>query len=98
MLTPEDKALIAEYMGWVCDCGEYYREAFPNEQIINYDSNDAGLCVEKMNDDCGCEWENFVYHTTRNRGYEPWFSIIADIFMNSDNFFQAMAAWLRSKK
>jgi hypothetical protein len=69
------------------------------------DLNDASLCVEKMvgrKDDN--EFRIAVFHEyerlnklgrTENSGYSGW-----DVFMwlfNPDNFFSAMAAWLRSR-
>jgi hypothetical protein len=102
MLTPEDKAIIAEYMGWGEYEDEYCRGMFPFDTIIHFDLNDASLCVEKMIKEV--DWESFFYHAL---GY-TWNNMPGDEensgmsffiawLFNPDNFFQAMAAWLRQK-
>ena len=106
-MTPEDKAIIAEYMGWFnhiyfykYDEPIYFQEGVAGD--IVFDLNDAGLCVEKMNDDGGCEWEHFYQQSMSDFAVMKCKGISQQEFVawifNPDNFFQAMAAWLRSKK
>lgn len=108
MLSPEDKQLIAEYMGWNLNpivessCTNFII-SYSKKEPYNFDLNDAGLCVEKMvlNDqwgDCfytGMKLYKDVYcNELWNKVSEPTF---AAWFFNPDNFFSAMAEWLRSK-
>ena len=106
-MTPEDKAIIAEYMGWFkhiyfCKYDEpiYFQEGVAGD--IVFDLNDAGLCVEKMNDDSGCEWEHFYqqsmsdFAVMKRKGISQQ-EFVAWLF-NADNFFQAMTQWLRRRK
>ena len=102
MLTPEDKAIISEYMGW---CNHKYAKSGklwgtgicikckdPLPLNHHFDSNDASLCVLKMTEN-GDFWEFWPVACRVANGEE-------DIFIwlfNADNFFAAMAAWLRSK-
>jgi len=57
------------------------------------DSNDASLCVQKMVEKG--DLEDFEYHVIHNHllctdSMTQW-------LFNPDNFFSAMASWLRSK-
>ena len=112
MLSPEDKAIISEYMGW---CNHKYAKSGklwgtgicikckdPLPLNHHFDSNHASLCVEKMIKEV--DWESFFYHAL---GY-TWNNMPGDEensgmsffiawLFNPDNFFQAMAAWLRQK-
>lgn len=101
-MTPEDKAIIAEYMGWFkhiyfCKYDEpiYFQEGVAGD--IVFDLNDASLCVSRMVEKG--DWEDFqikIYFSDMATGLRAH-EFVAWLF-NADNFFQAMAAWLRSKK
>ena len=105
MLSPEDKQLIAEWMGWehhnVFNC--YCRRGEQVDPVINFDSNDASLCVEKMVEKG--DWEGFedcmadifLFNFELECICDNHARYIAWLF-NPDNFFQAMAEWLRSRK
>ena len=98
MLSPEDKQLIAEYMGW-----KFWKERKAyiedwgfdpyKQKVINFDSNDSRLCVEKMVEKG--ELEDFEYHVIH------YHLLVTDSMVqwlfNADNFFYAMASWLRTK-
>lgn len=64
-----------------------------------FDLNDASLCVEKMNDDCGCEWEHFYQQSISDFAVMKCKGIAQQDFVawlfNPENFFPAMASWLR---
>lgn len=105
MLSPEDKQLIAEYMGWSFDDDAnlyFYTNKELDLCIAHFDLNDAALCVEKMIKEV--DWESFFYHAL---GY-TWNNMPGDEensgmsffiawLFSADNFFTAMVAWLRSK-
>jgi len=104
MLTQEDKQLIADYMGWpkISSDDVYGREIEGSEDqlcVIRYNLNDAGLCVEKMsNTPQEIDFKNFIniaittWNKTKARqSFDSW-------LFNADNFFSAMAAWLRERK
>lgn len=95
-MTPEDKAIIAEYMGWGEYEDEYCRGMFPFDTIIHFDLNDAALCVVKMMEKG--DWKEFHYSVaTHQERLRVSFADITAWLFNADNFFQAMAAWLRGK-
>lgn len=110
MLTPEDKAIISEYMGW---CNHKYAKSGklwgtgicikckdPLPLNHHFDSNDASLCVLKMIENG--YWDVFYqngmgqYALIDGRSGIKQQDYVAWLF-NSQNFFAAMAAWLRSK-
>lgn len=98
MLTPSDKQVIAEYMGWFkhiyfykYDEPIYFQEGVAGD--IVFDLNDAGLCVEKMMENG--DWEGFIKvadKTCDNKSI--WMTVLIAWLFNPDNFFSAMAAWL----
>lgn len=100
-MTPEDKQLIAEYMGWYEVMVEDPMNKGVMEKIITkhnhaeayFDLNDSRLCVEKM---------------VENGDWFEFFKMVDDFLdidccgvtawlFNSQDFFSAMASWLRSK-
>ena len=96
MLTQEDKALIAEYMGWEFDedANLYFYSNDLDCYIGSFDLNDASLCVEKM---------------VENGDWFEFFKMVDDFLdidccgvtawlFNSQDFFTAMASWLRGKQ
>jgi len=118
MLSPEDKQLIAEYMGWItepywwcvkCDEEKAWHHVTNDGRCTecscavivkgeyNFDLNDAGLCVEKMVEKG--DWSDFISYILSNKHFNHTIVqsyMIAWLF-NPDNFFSAMASWLRSK-
>ena len=101
-LSLEDRELICYYMGWFkhiyfnkYDEPIYFQEGVAGD--IVFDLNDAGLCVEKMVEKG--DWEDFqikIYFSDMATGLRAH-EFVAWLF-NADNFFQAMAELLRSKK
>ena len=91
-MTDKDKQLIAEYMGWYFHKG-YFLNA--RKVIREFDSNDASLCVQKMVEKG--DWDNFQYVLWRAYTHLDRSGFVR-YCMNADNFFVAMASWLRSKK
>lgn len=106
MLSPEDKAIISEYMGW---CNHKYAKSGklwgtgicikckdPLPLNHHFDLNDAALCVVKMMEKG--DWKEFHYSVaTHQERLRVSFADITAWLFNADNFFQAMAAWLRGK-
>jgi len=109
MLTPSDKQVIAEYMGWFkhiyfykYDEPIYFQEGVAGD--IVFDLNDAGLAVNRMVEKG--DWDDFmmvakkcltIHYSTEGKGWTEFiFTFVAWLF-NADNFFQAMAEWLRQK-
>jgi len=95
-MNKEDEKLIAEYMCWQEDepliwhCPEL-------NKIINFDLNDAGLCVKEMQK---CEdWIEF-YEFTIDKHSEDWleWAEFTAWFYNEDNFFESTTKWLKEKK
>jgi len=99
-MTPEDKILISDYMGW--NNINYFHKI-----NTNFDPNDASLCVEKMvqtksKAHASNEWDDFSYFVSEKQGYEVYdksyrIDFIPWLF-NSSNFFSAMSAWLKERK
>ena len=103
-MTEEDKKLISKYMGWnpyppecmgktVFYCDETHGD-------VRWDANAAGLCVLEMQKrgDVGSfiqfSWGlKTIYPERRNSLLE----YIPYIF-NAENFFNAMAQWIKEKK
>ena len=99
----EDKQMVAEYMGW-----KFWKERKAyiedwgfdpyKQKVINFDSNDSRLCVEKMVE--RGDWKHFDLYLFAegirrfvgdSEKFLPW-------LFNPDNFFSAMASWLREGK
>jgi hypothetical protein len=99
-MTQEDKQLIAEYMGWNFE--KPYIVDLRNV-IRMFDLNDAALCVEKMVEKG--DWKDFEADIS----YGYWVNSKCDCLcdahdmyiawlFNADNFFSALAEWLRVRK
>ena len=107
MLTPSDKAAIAEYMGWVyheTDDKKWWNIIGKDGATHLLDLNDAALCVEKMVEKG--DWDRFHDYTRdiwwdipeyKNRIFFLHNYKFTAWLFNPDNFFTAMSAWLRSK-
>ena len=90
-MTNEDKKLIADYMDWDGTTTiEGY--AIPTPEIHYFDLNDASLCVEKMVENG--DIDDFLNYSYANASY----SLFVVWLFNADNFFYAMASWLRGKQ
>lgn len=107
-MTNNDKKLIAKYMGWwgenspsnpsmLVYCRERNDSIDMNKSgrylpyyIVAFDLNEAGLCVEEMlkRGEWG-DFVTFVEETSENREL---------CYTWSENFFGAMAAWLKEGK
>ena len=104
-MTPEDKRLIADYMGWYDVMVEDPMNKGVMEKIITkhnhaeayFDLNDAGLCVAEMQK--RGEWWNFLRYANTSSAIGGMFpeQFIALLF-NADNFFTAMAEWIKEGK
>ena len=105
-MTDEDKKLIAGYMGWELPCDGNVNHAaicaieecslcVKCEYHHPFNLNDAGLCVQEIQkrDD----WRNFLIVARKLHKLEFDSQAIAWLFI-ADNFFGAMAAWLKEEK
>jgi hypothetical protein len=106
-MTPADKEIVAEYMGWSFDDDAnlyFYTNKELDLCIAHYDLNDASLCVSRMVEKG--DWDDFmmiakkcltIHYSTEGKGWTEFiFTFVAWLF-NADNFFQTMANWLRQK-
>ncbi len=98
IMTDEDKKRIAEYMTWEEDnFFEGYRTL--DGLAINFDLNDAALCVQEMQKR-GEDWREFhnfarnLYYTTNRSNLKIDYNFAAWLYI-AENFFGATAAWLR---
>ena len=97
-MNNEDEKLIADYMCWkegellVGYCVTEYRTA-------HFDLNDAGLCVKEMQrrGDDYIEFIKVAYDEAFNAGNTQFHTVTAWLF-NADNFFEAMASWLKEEE
>ena len=105
MLTPEDKQLIAKYMGWMCPIIDQtmpcIRLLKKNYKIVNFDLNDAALCVQEMQK--RGEWQKFcatgfVIYFERERPSHVFPEDYIAWLFNAENFFNAVAEWLKEGK
>jgi hypothetical protein len=91
-MNAEDKKLIADYMGWEYkNCLGYIIQTALIRRNIVFDLNDAGLVVEKMVEKG--DWEDYFWKSCLDKEqskYTAW-------LFNPDDFFTAMAAWLKEK-
>ena len=98
MLSPEDKQLISEYMGLFFDndAGLYFGKDDDGDPFMfHFDSNDASLCVQKMVEKG--DWYSYLLQFDPPAQLSSFENSLAKLF-NADNFFQAMASWLKGKK
>jgi hypothetical protein len=95
-MTDEDKQVVAIYMKWpyVKDDGICYYD-WEGKRPRDLDLNDAGLCVKEMQKQG--EWEhNFMDFVAGSQRWN-YHQCIAWLY-DADNFFTAMAAWLKEGK
>ena len=101
MTDTEDKELISGYMGWFAhpqgfwyDQPVYFAAGVYGN--INFDLNDAGLCVKKMQRQE--DWDDFItYVEADDTECHTWSQFFAWLY-DADYFFEAMAAWLKEEK
>ena len=100
-MNDNDKKLISEYMGWNIVMVGPQKSPYPiyvdniDSNIHHrFDLNDAGLCVSEMQK--RGEFHSFLMMDTFNQ-ISSWSDFIADLF-NAENFFAAMAAYLKEGK
>ena len=96
-MTEEDKALVADYMGWQEDellIG--YRVS--EDRMAHFNLNDAGLCVIKM-------WQNgdwFRFLSLAHASYTDMNGVFPDQFIealfDAENFFATMIELLKEGK
>ena len=94
-MTDEDKKRISECMGWKLS---EWRMIDGSAHVVNphfFDLNDAALCVQEMQK--RGEWQDFVQITSKIHKLGFHSEVIAWLF-NAENFFAAMAQWLKEVK
>ena len=92
-MNNEDKRLISDYMEWEIRLQDWWRPE--NDQRVNFDLNDAGLCVKKMQRQE--DWDDFItYVEADDTECHTWSQFFALLY-NADNFFEAMAKWLKEE-
>ena len=103
-MTPEDKRLIAEYMGWAqYKYPSYYLNTKGDIESHHFDLNDAGLVVQEMQK--RGDWEYFVgdtedklIYTRYHKEHHSYKSFLVAWLFNAENFFSAMSEWLKEEK
>ena len=106
-MTNEDKKRIAEYMGWITvKVGTaqkpyliYVDGKDCNIHHDNFNSNDAGLCVQEMQKR-GDDYVKFIKHAydmAFDDGKMQFHTVTAWLF-NAENFFNAMSEWLKERE
>ena len=98
-MTDEDKKIVADYMWWAqYKYPSYYLNTKGDIESHHFDLNDAGLCVQEMQK--RGEWQKFcatgfvIYFEGERPSHVFPENYIAWLF-NADNFFGAMAAWIK---
>jgi hypothetical protein len=93
-MNNEDKELIREYMGWETTVLNWWREDDSGIVLVDFDLNDAGLCAKEMKR--RRDWADFVTHVEADtsKRFNTWSQLLAWLY-DADNFFKAMAKWLR---
>ena len=105
MIHNENKQAIAVYMKWRYWPGGYgqcYRvtEPWGKTVLINFDSNDASLCVQEMQK--RGDWQKFcatgfvIYFEKERPSHVFPENYVAWLF-NAENFFNAMSEWLKER-
>ena len=104
-MTNEDKKLVAGYMGWrtrthaahVLNMHEDFVFTTCDNGLRNiyFDLNDVGACVKEMQK--RGDWRNFLI-ISRNLHRLEFDSQVIEWLFNADNFFEAMAKWLKEEK
>ncbi|HHT9136499.1 MAG TPA: hypothetical protein ACFYEK_04555 [Candidatus Wunengus sp. YC60] len=101
MTDTEDKRLISEYMGWFAHPQGFWYEppvyfAAGVHGNIDFNLNDAGLCVKEMQK--RGDLDDFISRVAADdTECHTWSQFFAWLY-DADNFFKAMAAWLKEEK
>jgi len=94
-MTDQDKQIIADYMGWKPGMDDWWRSGDYRSVKVNFDLNDAGLCVKEMQrrGDWKYDFMDFV------AGSQKWnyYQCVAWLY-DADNFFTVFVAWLKKGK
>ena len=95
-MTDADKQLICGYMGWnqswiVDEFTDWYRIESLTWVKINFDLNDAGLCVQEMQK--RGDWRDFL--VLQQFDTEPVEQLLYHIayLYSADNFFNVFVEW-----
>lgn len=97
-MNKEDEKLIADYMCW--KEGELLvGYCIAPDRTAHFNLNDAGLCVKKMQrrGDDYIGFIKFAYDMAFNAGNTQFHTVTAWLY-DADNFFKAMAKWLKGEK
>jgi hypothetical protein len=99
-MTPEDKQVVANYMGWfshpkATQLDDFVYFANGRHGDICFDLNDAELVVNEMVE--RNEWVKFLcYADDFHYNAETQIEFTAWLF-NADNFFSVFVSWLKNK-
>ena len=98
-MTNEDKKIVADYMWWAqYKYPSYYLNTKGDIESHHFDLNDAGLVVQEMQKRGEwCEFHNFarnMYYTTNSSDLKIDYNFAAWLY-TAENFFGAMAAWIK---
>ena len=104
MVTNEDEKIVADYMWWAqYKYPQYYLNTKGDIESHHFDLNDAGLVVQEMQK--RGEWSLFydeLLDTYNGLCEDGKATCGADNFAAwlfiADNFFGAMAAWIKERK
>ena len=99
-MTEEDKKLIADYMEWKMDMDDWWRSGDYGLIKVTFDLNDAELCVKEMQkrrdlDDFKNNASLMCFKVTK---IDIWPTNLFAWLYDADNFFAAMATWLKEEK
>ena len=98
-MTDEQKKLIAGYMGWKkAYLSNGYHNILYNRPVV-FDLNDASFCVQEMQKR-GDDYVKFIKHAydmAFDDGKMQFHTVTAWLF-NAEDFFNAMAAWIKEGK
>ena len=96
-MNNKDEKLIAGYMGWEED-ELLVGYCIAPDRTAHFNLNDAGLCVKKMQRQE--DWDDFLDYveTCTNKRSQEWSRQLIAWLFNADNFFEAMAKWLKEKR
>ena len=99
-MTNEDEKIVADYMNWhyAEHEGIYYYD-WDGRRQRNLDLNDAALCVAEMQKRGDYfVFEMYAIGLFKSIGYRKVTAKFIPWLFNRENFFGAMAAWLKEGK
>ena len=96
-MNNKDKQLIADYMELIFNLARMSLYEYKDGREFKFNSTDASFCVQEMQK--RGEWWNFLKYANTASAIGGMFpeQFIALLF-NADNFFTAMAQWIREGK